>query len=622
MLASIAAFIVINPLHAFAQGPQLNAVDTDTSHYPAVTITVEALTPDGSPISGLDQSAFSVYENGIKQTIDSSTVLENSPTPLNVMLTLDTSLSMADGGKIDQAKQAAMAFVSQMRPIDRAGLIQFDSQLTLLSPMTSDTATLLSQINRLSAQGNTRIYDALYLALKQAPSAEGSTAIVLMTDGKDTESAIELQGALSLIRQTGIRVYTIGIGSDIDQQVLMQIASESGGRFYSAPTPADIGNAFRLMSDQLRNRYQITYQSPATAPRGTKNSVQLTAQTPQGLASMQMTYVTPAILTPSNSGAQPMQQPEVKAPAVMSTRTAILVSAAIALGVLLVAGGLALLQVQRTRHSRLSFFLGNRSEDPESERESLIGESLVSMARTVIGAITHALPATQVQTLSRQISLAGNPYGWRVGQLVAAKFLLGLLGAGLGFLYLTRGGDAMRGVLMIAGLGFLGYRLPTFWVKRRIKLRQNAILRSLPDALDLLTICVEAGLGIDGAILEVVNRWDNALSDEFSIVLAEIKMGRSRQDALRGLSQRTGLQEVTAFTSAMIQADELGMGIARPLALQAAQLRIRRKQRAEKLAHEAGIKMVMAMGVFIMPALFMIILSPAVVQIQSMFGGH
>jgi tight adherence protein C len=122
-------------------------------------------------------------------------------------------------------------------------------------------------------------------------------------------------------------------------------------------------------------------------------------------------------------------------------------------------------------------------------------------------------------------------------------------------------------------------------------------------------------------MLEVVNRWDNALSDEFAIVLAELKMGRGRRDALRSMADRIGLVEVTTFTSAMVQADELGMGIARTLALQAQQLRTKRKQRAEKLAHEAGVKMVVAMGVLIMPALFMIILSPAVVQIRSMFGG-
>jgi tight adherence protein C len=179
-----------------------------------------------------------------------------------------------------------------------------------------------------------------------------------------------------------------------------------------------------------------------------------------------------------------------------------------------------------------------------------------------------------------------------------------------------------RRLILAAGFGLLGFRLPTFWLKRRIKARQNQILKTLPDALDLLTICVEAGLGLDGAILEVVNKWDNALSDEFATVLAELKMGRSRREALRGLAERTELQEIRTFTSAMVQADELGMGIARPLALQAQQMRMRRRQRAEKLAHEAGIKIVMIMGLFIMPALFLIILSPAVIQLKDVFSGR
>ncbi|HET9017612.1 MAG TPA: type II secretion system F family protein, partial [Thermomicrobiaceae bacterium] len=137
-----------------------------------------------------------------------------------------------------------------------------------------------------------------------------------------------------------------------------------------------------------------------------------------------------------------------------------------------------------------------------------------------------------------------------------------------------------------------------------------------------LAVSVEAGLGLDGAMLEVVNRWNNALSDEFAIVLAELKMGRSRREALRGLADRTGVEEVKVFTSAMVQADELGMGVARPLTLQADQLRLKRRQFAEQKAREAGIKMVVTMGLLIMPALFLIIVSPAVVQIGKVFKLH
>ena len=110
-----------------------------------------------------------------------------------------------------------------------------------------------------------------------------------------------------------------------------------------------------------------------------------------------------------------------------------------------------------------------------------------------------------------------------------------------------------------------------------------------------------------------------ALSEEFAVVLAELQLGRNRREALRGLAHRTGIQEVNTFTSALIQADELGMGIARPLALQAQQLRLKRRQHAEKLAHEAAIKMVAVMGIFIMPALFILVLSPAILQMRALF---
>ncbi len=225
-----------------------------------------------------------------------------------------------------------------------------------------------------------------------------------------------------------------------------------------------------------------------------------------------------------------------------------------------------------------------------------------------------------MQRISHQLTLAGNPFGWRVGQFVAAQCLLGLAGVIIAATQLVGQAQPLRALALAAALGVIGYRLPVLIVKRRIKARQNSILRSLPDAIDLLTICVEAGLGLDGAMLEVVNKWDNALSDEFAIVLAELTMGRSRREAMRGLADRTGVPEVSIFASSIIQADELGMALGRPLAQQAEHLRLKRRQRAEKLAHEAGTKIVVVLGLFIMPALFMIILSPAAVQLRTLFG--
>ncbi|HVX30808.1 MAG TPA: VWA domain-containing protein [Nitrolancea sp.] len=620
VLLLVLAFCLVPDVRADG-GPQLNVIDVNTSSYPAVKVTVEALGSDGLPITGLTGGAFAVYENGRQQSVESGDALQATTTPLTVMLVLDTSLSMAESGKIQSAKDAATAFVNQMRPIDRVGLIQFDSEFSLRSPFTSDHAALVNKIEQLTPQGNTRIYDALYLALQQTKAASGSKAIVVLTDGQDTESAIDLVHALALVHDSGIRVYTIGIGSDIDANALDQIAAESGGRSYSAPTAEDIGYTFQLMSNQLRNRYEIDYRSPATATIGTKVALRLTAQTGQGLASAETNYVTPAFARSSTMDT-PAEAEAHESSTFLGLNTAYETGGLVALGVLLAAAGLALVQSQRERESRLAFFLGSGiGEQAAGERRSLFGELAVGVARVIAGIITRLLPPNQVQRLSRQLMHAGNPMGWRVAQFVAAKFVLGVVGLIFGALLALRTDNVIRGVIVTISLGFLGYRLPTFWIKRRIKARRDAILRTLPDALDLLTICVEAGLSLDGAMLEVVNRWDNALSDEFAIVLAELKMGRGRRDALRGMADRVGLLEVTTFTSAMVQADELGMGIARTLSLQAQQLRTKRKQRAEKLAHEASVKMVVAMGVLIMPALFMIIMSPAVVQIRSMFGG-
>ncbi|HEX7102475.1 MAG TPA: VWA domain-containing protein [Nitrolancea sp.] len=603
-------------------GPQLNVIDVNTTSYPAIKVTVEALGSDGLPITGLTGGAFAVYENGRQQRVDSGDALQASTTPLTVMLALDTSLSMADAGKLQSAQAAATAFVNQMRPIDRVGLIQFGSEYSLVSPFTSDHGALINEIGHLTPQGNTRIYDALYLALQQTKSDDGSKAIVLMTDGQDTESAIDLAHALALVHDSGIHVYTIGIGSDIDANALKQIAVESGGHYYSAPTAQDIGYAFQLMSNQLRNRYEIDYRAPANAAIGSKVELRLTARTAQGLASAETSYVTPAYAR-SNATNASAAAPAQESSAVFGLNTAYETSGLVALGILLAAGGLALVQSQRERQSRLAYFVGGAGDQQSvAGSRSLFGELAVGVARVIAGIITRILPPNQVQRLSRQLMYAGNPMGWRVAQFVAAKFVLGVTGLIIGALLMLRSDNLGRGLIMTIAFGFLGYRLPTFWIKRRIKARRDSILRALPDALDLLTICVEAGLSLDGAMLEVVNRWDNALSDEFGIVLAELKMGRGRRDALRGMADRVGLLEVTTFTSAMVQADELGMGIARTLALQSQQLRTKRKQRAEKLAHEAGVKMVVAMGVLIMPALFMIIMSPAVVQIRTMFGGR
>jgi tight adherence protein C len=230
-------------------------------------------------------------------------------------------------------------------------------------------------------------------------------------------------------------------------------------------------------------------------------------------------------------------------------------------------------------------------------------------------------PAKSRETMQHKLDLAGNPYELTkfVGIRVLAAILLG--GLGVALFFLLKGLPTMQRILMpIAGAG-LGYFLPVISLGSKISKRQKEILKSLPDALDLLTICVEAGLGFDAAMARVAEKWDNELSLAFNRVIQELQLGKLRREALREMADSMEVPDVSNFVAAIIQADQLGVSIARVLRIQSDQMRMRRRQRAEELAGMAGIKMLPAIVFLIFPAIFIILLGPAVIQIINMFTG-
>jgi tight adherence protein C len=166
----------------------------------------------------------------------------------------------------------------------------------------------------------------------------------------------------------------------------------------------------------------------------------------------------------------------------------------------------------------------------------------------------------------------------------------------------------------------LGYMLPGMWLGSKIKERQKDITKSLPDALDLLTISVEAGLGFDLALKRVTEKWDNELCREFKKVLQQVALGDARSESLRAMAERTEVEDVQIFTSAIIQAEQLGVSIAKILKLQSDQMRDRRRQRAEEQAQKAPVLMLFPMVFFIFPSIFVVILGPAVPKIMNSLG--
>jgi tight adherence protein C len=180
--------------------------------------------------------------------------------------------------------------------------------------------------------------------------------------------------------------------------------------------------------------------------------------------------------------------------------------------------------------------------------------------------------------------------------------------------------DTFKAILATFGSGALGFYLPVLSLRSRISRRQTSVIKALPDALDLLVICVEAGLGFDMAMGKVYEKWDNELALAFGRVLREIQLGKLRREALKDMSERLDVPDVSAFTAAIIQADQLGVSMASILRVQAEQMRVKRRQRAQEKAQQAPVKMMIPMVLLIFPSIWIVLLGPAVLKVMAISG--
>lgn len=298
----------------------------------------------------------------------------------------------------------------------------------------------------------------------------------------------------------------------------------------------------------------------------------------------------------------------------------------IAIGIgFLVLIGVVVFFVMRSRSSGVEDRLSQLTEEVMTLEELELQQSfskrvLQPMSKSILLQLGKLGPKQSAEKAKLNLQAAGNPggitpsmfTGMRIG---LAFLLLTVMGGGV-FIFT---GDVFQ-VFMYGGLGLtLGYLLPGMWLREQIKKRKKNIQRSLPDCLDLLTISVEAGLGFDLALQRVADKWDNELSNEFKRVIQDMRLGRTRREALRELSDRTGVDDVRTFVSAVIQAEQLGVSMSKILRLQSDQMRIKRRQRAEEQAQKAPVLMLIPMVFLIFPALFVVILGPAIPKIMTAF---
>jgi tight adherence protein C len=260
-------------------------------------------------------------------------------------------------------------------------------------------------------------------------------------------------------------------------------------------------------------------------------------------------------------------------------------------------------------------------EEPTSIEEielslSLSDRIFVPMLRRIANFVVRFTPQTTLERTARRLELAGSPRNMSAAEFWAITGIMTLLLGGLGFMMVSRfGAEPGKRFLYTGGFVLLGFFLPQLYLGSLISRRQDAIIKKFPDALDLMSICVDAGLTFDGAMAKVNEKWDDPLSKEFGRVIYEIQLGKSRRQSLRDMSDRMDVPDVSSFVASILQAEQLGVSIGKVLRIQSEQMRIRRRQRAEEKAHQAPVKMLFPMVFLIFPSMFVVLLGPALFQV-------
>ena len=265
---------------------------------------------------------------------------------------------------------------------------------------------------------------------------------------------------------------------------------------------------------------------------------------------------------------------------------------------------------------------GRPASVTEMELQQPFSERIVRPALRRIGRLVEqTIPERARQQIFLTLQLAGRPGGMAVGDFLAARYVLTAALASLGILI---GLLAENRVLIAIGAAIgavIGLYTPMFWLRRRVKARRAEILLDLPDVIDVLVVCVEAGLTFEAAVEQVVQKYDHALAGEFGRVMQEVRLGRPRLEALNDMGQRIGIDDLNNFVQAIIQSEQLGSGISRILRIQSDELRVRRMLSAQERGARASLKMLIPMLGCIFPTLWIILLGPAAIMAARLLRG-
>ena len=270
------------------------------------------------------------------------------------------------------------------------------------------------------------------------------------------------------------------------------------------------------------------------------------------------------------------------------------------------------IEIIMTQKNKLEF-----NEDLEKDFSVRILNPMKSRFSTIIQKYT---PVKQISTIERKLDYAGRPYNWNASDYLTYQYVTTIAIAVFALVITWLSGASVINRIMALLLGFIGgYIFFEMIMENRIRTRKKEIEKALPDVLDLMTVSIEAGLGFDAAMQRVVEKAKGPIAEEFNETLQEMRMGKTRREALQDLGIRTGVADLSRFVESLVQADQLGVSLGNVLRNQSDQMRILRRQRVQEQAMKAPIKMLFPMVLFIFPCMFIIILAPALIDLMGAF---
>ena len=662
-VASLAA-LVMSALLAGAsiaaadEGVRIRVERIDTLQYPTMRIVATVLDSAGRPVRGLSASDLVLKEDGIP--VPARVDLASDAAPVALAFVLDASGSMA-GGPLQEAVNATISLAQRLAPRDQAALITFREDVAIGQALSADKGAVTAAARRIvpdrTPLASWRAFDEALAAagdelLKAAAGSRG--AIVLVTDGFDPSStAVQRANAVAQSRASLYPIYTVAVGAQLDRATFQGIADASGGQSFFAPSAAQLTGAYASLSEQILTQYSVAYFSTILGKPGEGRQVRLQvmrsgaviAETTVGYSvpvSSGLVPATPkATAAPTSApSAKPVAEPRLPAehrdlPTALNAGAALgalppglAKDPAVTVAVLGAAAFFALFLFMingvigsgtRVR-MRLKGFVpaaANAEGDGLQPFRIRVIRAILTRAGRWFAQIT---PSAMTTSTAAALEQAGHPLGLTADDFIGLRGTASA-GATLVLLVVTwalRAPPEMIAVAALAGV-MLGYALPGMVLRRLVLRRKKDIIRALPSTVDMIALSVEAGLTFDGAIAQVVTRRRNSLGDEFRRLLLEFQMGRPRKDAQRELARRCGVPEIGRLMNVVMQADALGAPLAKALADLALELRTKRRQKAEEIARTAPIKMLFPMVGLIFPALFVVIIGPAVPRVMSLF---